>query len=190
MSNPVVAQPLRKPRTRCSRCRHCGVVAGVPLQAPELGVPDFFIAVGAWLVFSIVSGVPILLTQEGTAVYAWALLVGVILPWLGMGAGRGWSVACAATASGSTSVCGFRAVTSGGVCCGVAALVAASIIAAGLSAVFGEFDSSAGELATSLNDFPVARFLFALAVAFGAPIVEELCYRGLLATSLLKARDE
>ena len=68
----------------------------------------------------------------------------------------------------------------------VGALIAASIIAAGLTALFGEFDSSAGEVARDLNDFPIARLLFALAVGFGAPIVEELCYRGLLMTSLLK----
>ena len=61
-----------------------------------------------------------------------------------------------------------------------------AIIAAGLTALFGEFDSSAGEVARDLNDFPIARLLFALAVGFGAPIVEELCYRGLLMTSLLK----
>ena len=46
MSNPVVAQPPAQARTGCSRCRHCGVVAGVPLKRP-VGGTDFFIAVGA-----------------------------------------------------------------------------------------------------------------------------------------------
>lgn len=188
MSNPVVAQPpAQAPYPGAADAAIAAWWQGVPLKRPSWGVPDFFIAVGAWLVFSIVSGAPILLTQEGTAVYAWALLVGVILPWLGMG-GWPWLVS-RLRGNGIRLDFGLR-VSRGdigwGLLWGVAALVAASIIAAGLSAVFGEFDSSAGELATSLNDFPVARFLFALAVAFGAPIVEELCYRGLLMTSLLK----
>ena len=53
-----------------------------------MGVPDFFIAVAAWLIFSVISGIPILMTQEGTAIYAWALLVGGAAV-AGHGAGRG-----------------------------------------------------------------------------------------------------
>jgi len=160
---------------------------GVRLRRPGWGVPDFFIAVAAWLVFSVVSGIPIVLTQEGTAIYAWMLLVGVIVPWFGMG-GWPWLIS-RLRGNGVRLDFGMRvrwADIGWGVLFGIGALVAASIIAVALTAIFGEFDSSAGEVATALNEFPVARFLFALAVAFGAPIVEELCYRGLLITSLLK----
>jgi membrane protease YdiL (CAAX protease family) len=160
---------------------------GVRLKRPGWGVPDFVIAVAAWLIFSIVSGVPILLTQEGTAIYAWALLVGVVLPWLGMG-GWPWLVS-RLRGNGARLDFGLRltwADVGWGVLFGVGALIAASVIAAGLTALFGEFDSSAGQVANDLESFPVARLLFALAVGIGAPIVEELCYRGLLLTSLLK----
>lgn len=160
---------------------------GVRIRRPSWGVPDFFIAVAAWLVFSVVSGIPILLTGEGTAVYAWMLLVGVVVPWFGMG-GWPWLIS-RLRGNGVRLDFGLRVRWSDigwGVLFGIGALVVASIIAVILTAIFGEFDSSAGEVATALNDFPMARFLFALAVAFGAPIVEELCYRGLLITSLLK----
>lgn len=160
---------------------------GVSIRKPSWGFPDYLIAVAAWLVFSVVSAVPIAFVAEGSASYAWILVVSVVLPWLGMG-GYPWLIS-KLRGNGIRLDFGMRwswADLGWGLLYGVAALVAASIIAAGISALFGEFDSSAGEVATALNDFPVQRLLFAIAVAFGAPIVEELCYRGLLLTSLLK----
>jgi membrane protease YdiL (CAAX protease family) len=115
------------------------------------------------------------------------LLVSVVVPWLGMG-GYPWLVS-RLRGNGLSLDFGLRVRWSDilwGVLYGAAALLTAAVIAAGISALFGEFDSSAGELAKNLNDFPVQRVLFALAVGFGAPIVEEICYRGLLQTSLLK----
>ena len=188
MTNPAIVQSAASaPYPGASDAAISAWWQGVRIRRPSWGVPDFFLAVGAWLVFSVLSGVPILMSQEGTAVYARALLAGVILPWLGMG-GWPWLVS-RLRGNGIRLDFGLRfswGDVGWGLLFGVGALVAASIIAAGLSALFGEFDSSAGELATSLNDFPAARFLFALAVAFGAPFIEELCYRGLLMTSLLK----
>jgi membrane protease YdiL (CAAX protease family) len=160
---------------------------GVPLRLPSWGVPDFFIAVGAWLVFSVVSSVPILMAADGTAAYAWALLVGVLLPWLGLG-GWPWLVS---RLRGNGWVLDYglrvRAADIGwGLIYGVAALVVGSVLAALSALLFGEFDSAAGQLAEDLGDFPVQRLLFALAVGIGAPIFEEICYRGLLMTGLLK----
>lgn len=160
---------------------------GVPIRKPGWGFPDYLIAVGAWLVFSVISAVPIAFVSEGSAAYAWVLVVSVILPWLGMG-GYPWLIS---KLRGNGIVLDFGLRFSWrdvgwGLLYGLAALVAASVLAAGLSALFGEFDSSAGELAKSFNDFPVQRLLFAIAVGIGAPIIEELCYRGLLLTSLLK----
>lgn len=160
---------------------------GVPLKKPSWGFPDYLIAVAAWLVFSVVSAIPIGFVTDPSAAYAWVLVVSVIFPWLGMG-GYPWLIS-KLRGNGMRLDFGLRFSWTDvlwGVLYGGAALIVASIIAAALSAIFGEFDSSAGELATSLNDYPVQRLLFALAVGFGAPIVEELCYRGLLLTSLLK----
>ncbi len=188
MSPPVVAPaPVLAPYPGATDAAITAWWQGVRLKRPGWGVPDFFIAVAAWLIFSVISGIPILMTQEGTAIYAWALLVGVVLPWLGMG-GWPWLIS-RLRGNGMRLDFGLRVTWADigwGVLFGVGALIAASIIAAGLTALFGEFDSSAGEVARDLNDFPIARLLFALAVGFGAPIVEELCYRGLLMTSLLK----
>lgn len=160
---------------------------GVPIRKPGWGFPDYLIAVGAWLVFSVVSAVPIAFVAEGSAAYAWVLVISVILPWLGMG-GYPWLIS---KLRGNGIVLDFGMRFSWrdvgwGLLYGAAALLVASLLAAALSALFGEFDSSAGELARSFNDFPVQRLLFAIAVGIGAPIIEELCYRGLLLTSLLK----
>jgi membrane protease YdiL (CAAX protease family) len=160
---------------------------GVPLKRPGWGFPDYLIAVAAWLVFSVMAAIPIAFVTEGSAGYAWVLLLSVVVPWLGM-AGYPWLI-CRLRGNGLRLDFGLRvrwADLGWGLVYGGAALVAAALVAAALSAVFGEFDSSAGELAKSLNDFPVQRLLFALAVGIGAPIVEEICYRGLLQTSLLK----
>ena len=160
---------------------------GVRLRKPGWGFPDYLIAAAAWLVFSVIAAIPIAFVTDGSAGYAWVLLFSVVLPWLGMG-GYPWLIS-KLRGNGVVLDFGLRFRWSDvgwGVLYGGAALLAAAVIAAALSAIFGDFDSSAGELAKSLNDFPVQRLLFALAVGIGAPIVEELCYRGLLVTSLLK----
>ena len=161
--------------------------SGLPIKRPSWGFPDYLIAVAAWFLFSVVSAIPIAFVADPSAAYAWILVISVVVPWLGMG-GYPWLIS---KLRGNGIVLDFGLRFNGrdiawGVLWGGAALLAASIIAAILAAIFGDFDSSAGELATSLNDYGVQRFLFAIGVGFGAPIVEELCYRGLLQTSLLK----
>lgn len=161
--------------------------AAVPLKRPSWGFPDYLISVGLWLVFSVVSGVPLLLAADGTGGYAWLLILTVVLPWIGM-AGWPWLVS-RLRGNGPRLDFGLNlsfADIGWGLLYGFAALLAATVIAAVLTQVFGEFNSSAGEVAASLDAFPLQRFMFALAVGVGAPIVEELCYRGLLQTSLLK----
>jgi membrane protease YdiL (CAAX protease family) len=160
---------------------------GFPIKRPSWGFPDYLIAVAAWLVFSVISAIPIAFVADPSAAYAWVLVASVIIPWLGMG-GYPWLIS-KLRGNGMRLDFGLRfswADLGWGVLYGIAALLAASVIAAIISALFGEFDSSAGELAASFNDFPIQRLLFAIAVGFGAPIIEELCYRGLLLTSLLK----
>lgn len=160
---------------------------GVALKRPSWGFPDYLIAVAAWFILSLVAGVPLLLSSEGSSAYAWLLLLTVVVPWLGMG-GWPWLIS-KLRGNGPRLDFGLRlgfGDIGWGLLYGLAALFAAAAIAEVLTRVFGEFDSSAGEVATSLENFPIQRFLFAVAVGVGAPIVEELCYRGLLMTSLLK----
>lgn len=160
---------------------------GRALKRPSWGFPDYLIAVALWLVFSIGSGVFLVLAADGTAAYAWVLVLTVTIPWIGLG-GWPWLVS-RLRGNGARLDFGLR-VSFGdigwGLVYGGIALVLAAAIAAATAAIFGEFDSSAGQVAESLGDFPLQRFLFAVAVGIGAPIVEELCYRGLLLTSLLK----
>ncbi len=179
--------PVRSPYPGASDAAIEAWWTGVPIRKPGWGFPDYLIAVAAWLVFSVVSAVPIAFVTEGSGGYAWVLVISVILPWLGMG-GYPWLIS---KLRGNGMVLDFGLRFSWrdvgwGLVYGAAALLAASLLAAALSALFGEFDSSAGELAKSFNDFPVQRLLFAIAVGIGAPIVEEICYRGLLLTALLK----
>lgn len=159
----------------------------VPLKRPSWGFPDYLIAAGLWLLFSVISGVPLILAAEGTGAYAWLLILTVVMPWIGLG-GWPWLIS-RLRGNGPRLDFGLDvrfADIGWGLLYGLAALLAASVIATVLTKIFGEFDSSAGEVAASLDGFPIQRFLFALAVGVGAPIVEELCYRGLLLTSLLK----
>lgn len=161
--------------------------SGFALRKPSWGFPDYLIAVAAWFVFSLMGAIPLVFAGEGTAAYAWVLVLTVVVPWLGMG-GWPWLVA-RLRGNGARMDFGLR-VGAGdigwGLIYGVAALVASALVALLTTSIFGEFDSSAAEVAANLDDFPIQRFAFAVAVGLGAPIVEEICYRGLLLTSLLK----
>lgn len=160
---------------------------GQAIKRPSWGFPDYLIAMAMWLIFSIASGVFLVVAQDGTGAYAWVLVLTVMIPWIGMG-GWPWLVS-RLRGNGARIDFGLRVTfpdIGWGLAYGVIALILASVMAALTTALFGEFDSSAGEVAKSLGDFPLQRFLFAVAVGIGAPIVEEICYRGLLQTSLLK----
>ncbi|CAB4876976.1 unannotated protein [freshwater metagenome] len=75
-----------------------------------------------------------------------------------------------------------------GVGVGLVALFAAAIVTAISAAVFGEFDSTAGDLAREMQGEGnrLAMIAFGLAIVVGAPIAEELAFRGLLFASLRK----
>lgn len=188
MTYPTVAAPVvQAPYRGAPDAAIDAWWTGVPLRVPSWGVPDFVIAIAAWFIFSVMSGVPILLAGEGTAAYAWALLVGVVVPWLGLG-GWPWLIS-RLRGNGWVLDYGLRfrwADVGWGALYGVAALVVGSILAVISELLFGSFDSAAGEVARDLEAFPVQRLLFALAVGIGAPIFEELCYRGLLYSGLVK----
>lgn len=161
--------------------------AGYSLRKPSWGFPDYLIAFAAWLVFSLVGAAPLILAGAGTAAYAWILIVTVVFPWIGMG-GWPWLIA-RLRGNGARLDYGLRvgfADIGWGLLYGGAALLVSSVLALITVEIFGEFDSSAGDLASSLEEFPIQRFFFAVAVGLGAPIVEEICYRGLLMSSLLK----
>ena len=75
-----------------------------------------------------------------------------------------------------------------GVIGGVAALMAGGAIALALTAVFGDFTSAAADVGEELRDEGpyLAVVAFALCVAIGAPIAEEIAFRGMAYNALAK----
>ncbi len=163
------------------------VAAGRPVRAARWGIPDFVIAFALWLFFSIVAGV-IALSLFGAdgLTNGPGIILALTLPWLGF---AGWPL-LVAWWKGNGPVIDFGLTLRAsdllwGFVYGVAALFAAAVIAAITASLAGDFDSAAGELADSLDSL-VVLILFGLAVGFGAPIAEELAFRGLLFGALAK----
>ena len=75
-----------------------------------------------------------------------------------------------------------------GVVVGVAALLVAALLAWLTSLVAGTFTSAGGEVAQEISagGNRVAMVAFAIVVALGAPVIEELAFRGLLFNALRK----
>lgn len=69
---------------------------------------------------------------------------------------------------------------------GLAAMLLASAVAWVTKSIFGSFNSTAGDVANEIHKDRFWLVVFALLVAFGAPVVEELAFRGVLFAGLLK----
>lgn len=159
---------------------------GRDLIPPRWGIPDALVALLGFVVLSVLVAVIAPFTGLGfTAI----LLLGVLVPWLALG---GWPL-LTTTFQGNGPVIDLGLTlrwrdVGWGLIGGVAALVAGGIIAA-ITAVFaGEITSAAGDLGADLRAEAglVPVIIFAIAVAFGAPIVEELAFRGLGYNALAK----
>jgi membrane protease YdiL (CAAX protease family) len=70
----------------------------------------------------------------------------------------------------------------------VTCLFGAGIAAAVTHAIFGDFGSTAGQVADDLAGHPWAHWIFLCLGVFGAPLIEELAFRGLLWGALAKRR--
>jgi membrane protease YdiL (CAAX protease family) len=163
------------------------VADGRPVRAAGWGIPDFFISFGLWIMFSVVAvAMAAVLFGDAEFITGPAILLGITVPWIGL---AGWPLLVTWwKGNGPVIDLGLTFRASDllwGLLYGMGALFAAGIIAAITTALFGEFDSAAGELANSLDSIVVIA-LFAIAVGIGAPIAEELAYRGLLFGALAK----
>ncbi len=159
---------------------------GRVLRAPRWGIPDFLIALLGFILLS----VPAVLVGEFAGwPLAWTLLLGVTLPWLALG---GWPLLTTwLQGNGPVVDLGIRLTwrdVGWGIIGGAAALVVGGAIALGLQALFPELTSAAAEVGEDLKaEGPlVAVLVFALCVGLGAPIVEELAFRGLGYNALRK----
>lgn len=118
-----------------------------------------------------------------------AVIGGGLLGWIGL---AGWPiVATTRRGNGPRIDLGLRLTWSdvrAGVLGGVIALVVSGVVALLLVRFIGAFNSTAGVAATRLLDTGdrVAITIFALMILVGAPIVEEIAFRGLAFAALRK----
>ena len=159
---------------------------GRQLRAPRWGIPDAIIPLLGFVLISValaaggsLLGIPL----------PWLLLLGISLPWIAL---AGWPLLTTSfQGNGPRIDLGLRLTWSDvgwGVIGGFAALMAGGAIALLLQAIFGEFTAAAGEVGNQLRDEGpmLAVIAFALCVAIGAPIAEEIAFRGMAYNALAK----
>ena len=163
------------------------VVSGRPVKPAGWGIPDFIITFFLWIFFSAVAvSIAFALFDDPEVTTGPGIMLALSLPWIGL---AGWPL-LVTWWKGNGPVLDFGLTFRGsdllwGVAYGLIALVSAATIAAITTAIFGEFDSAAGEIGESLDSL-VLLLIFGVLVGLGAPIVEELAFRGLLFGALAK----
>jgi membrane protease YdiL (CAAX protease family) len=163
------------------------VAEGRPVKAAGWGFPDFLITLALWFFFSLVSAlIAVVLFGDQELKLPASILVALTMPWIGL---AGWPL-LVSWWKGNGPIIDFGVTWRWmdlvwGLVYGLVALVLAAGIAWGTTAIFGEFDSAAGELASDMDSM-VSLVAFGVLVGIGAPIVEELAFRGLLFGSLAK----
>jgi membrane protease YdiL (CAAX protease family) len=162
------------------------VAQGRELRAPRWGLTDVVVAMvlGLLVPLFVLGGFLALgAPRDGTVI----LLGAAVLPWIGFGI---WPwVTTRLQGNGPRVDLGFafRPVDlAWGVGGGLAAIAAGSVVAALTQAVTGPFESSAGEAVANAEVPRWVVIVFALCALIGAPIAEELAFRGLAFASLAR----
>jgi membrane protease YdiL (CAAX protease family) len=116
----------------------------------------------------------------------WGLIIAFSAPWLAL---AGWPiVATMRKGNGPKLDLGLSAPRTHlrfGFVAGVASLVTASLMAVVVTRFTGPLSSTAGDV--GLNQTGIVLVLFVFMAMFGAPIVEEIAFRGMLYGALAKA---
>jgi membrane protease YdiL (CAAX protease family) len=159
--------------------------AGVALVPPRWGIADALVTIGLSVVLAIVAGVVALALDLPLGI---AVIAGIVAPWLGL---LGWPLVCTRMRGNGPRIdLGLQLTWSDvrlGVGVGIVGLLLAGVIALLTRGVVGDFNSAAGEIALELQDEgTLAMVAFAVAVMVGAPIVEEIAFRGMVFNSLRK----
>lgn len=124
----------------------------------------------------------------GPAGNAWATIFSLVFPWVGL---AGWPFFVARwKGPGWQASYGFVPRWSSlgwGVLGGVGTLIAITVGTVAVSVLVNSpADSAAADAATQIQDVPVAFGLMLALIAFGAPFVEELAFRGLFWGAMVK----
>jgi membrane protease YdiL (CAAX protease family) len=159
---------------------------GEVLRAPLWGIGSAIISIlGAGALAVVVGGVALV----AGAPLVVLVIAGTLVPWIAL---AGWPLFVTRwKGNGPRIDLGLRLTWSDvgwGVLAGFVGLVLAAIIALITQAIVGDFSSAAGDVAMSLRDEgpPWALMFFALLIMVGAPIVEEIAFRGQLFNALRK----
>ncbi len=162
-----------------------------PQVEPRWGFGDVAVALGGAIVIGNLAAV-LLVSEAGHvsgAVRAWTAVVVLTGPWLLLG---GWPLYAARTkGNGPVRDLALRITwrhAGVGVLGGAAGLLTASLVAQLQVAItHQQLDARAADVAHDIvAASPAALAVFAVATAFGAPVVEELAFRGLTYGSLRK----
>jgi membrane protease YdiL (CAAX protease family) len=127
-----------------------------------------------------------LMSQNIDPENGWGLIVAFSAPWLAM---AGWPI-LATTFKGNgpkidLGLIAPRTHLRLGFAAGLLSLAAATLVAVIVTQFTGPLSSTAGDI--GLNQSGIVLVIFVLMAMFGAPIVEEIAFRGLLFGALLKA---
>lgn len=188
---PTLSQPGLRQRAPanypgCPITVDIALARGRTLIPPRWGIPDAIIPL---LGFVLISVAVVALGSLLNLPLTWLLILGIALPWIAL---AGWPLLTTSfQGNGPVIDLGLRLTwrdVGWGVIGGFAALMAGGAIALVLQAIFGDFSSAAGEVGEQLrDDGPLfAVVVFALCVAIGAPIAEEIAFRGMAYNALAK----
>ncbi|CAB4330475.1 unannotated protein [freshwater metagenome] len=158
---------------------------GENLRIPTWGMGDALIALLGAGALSLVLGLA-LMNRGIDPQNGWGLIIAFSAPWLVM---AGWPIlATIRKGNGPKLDFGLQAPPTHlrlGFVAGIASLILASLVALIVIRFTGPLSSTAGD--AGLNQTGIVLVLFVLMAMFGAPIVEEIAFRGMLYGALTKA---
>ena len=158
---------------------------GQELKIPTWGMGDAIISLVGAMGISLIVGLA-LMSQNIDPENSWGLIIAFSAPWIAL---AGWPiVATRLKGNGPKLDLGLIAPRTQlrlGFVAGLASLAIASLIAVVVTRFTGPLSSAAGDI--GLNQTGIVLVLFVLLAMFGAPIVEEIAFRGMLYGALAKA---
>lgn len=159
---------------------------GLLLRPPRWGLGSAVVTVLGAIVLGAAAAAPLILLEAPLAVTA---IVGTLVPWIAL---AGWPLLVTRwKGNGPRIDLGLRLTWSDvgwGALAGFAGLFLAGIVALITASIAGDFSSAAGDVALDLREEGPfwALLVFAVMIMVGAPIVEEIAFRGMLFNALRK----
>ncbi|MFT6565242.1 MAG: membrane protease YdiL (CAAX protease family) [Actinomycetes bacterium] len=154
-----------------------------PLRGFNWWLGDALLMIFLWLVLAVLTVGVIGIPESGS----WLTIVALLVPWIAL---AGFPIALTMIIGNGPRIdFGLRVKWSDigwGLLYGGLSLLVAVIIGIITTQVAGDFNSAAGELGEELKTNPAVLICFAILVGIGAPIVEEIAFRGLVFNSLAK----